>query len=104
MAWVKLGDVSKDVIMETDAYRRTSPQASMEWLTIEERAIMYGEFKGYAEEKGYKPGWAAAKYKDRFGDWPPASVKATPTLECSSQTRMWIDATMRDFWRTKKRK
>lgn len=104
MAWVKLGDVSRDVIMETEAYKRTSPQAAIEYMTIEERAIMYGELKGYAEEKGYKPTWAMAKYKDRFGYWPPASVRATPTLECSDLTRIWIDATMRDFWRTRKRK
>ena len=91
-----------DEPLDTDAHRRLA-QAEIEWMTQEERAIMYGELKGYAEEKGYKPGWAAAKFKDRFGDWPSKEVKATPTLECSSQTRMWIDATMRDFWRMRKR-
>ena len=92
-----------DEPLDTDAHRRLA-QAEIEWMTQEERAIMYGELKGYAEEKGYKPGWAAAKFKDRFGDWPSPAVKATPTMECSIQTRMWIDATMRDWFKTRKRK
>jgi len=97
--WQRLGTI------ETDAHRRLSNvQADLEWLTIEEKAIMFGEFKGYAEEKGYKPTWAVAKYKDRFGEWPTANVKATAPIPCSPATRMWIDATVREFWRMKKRR
>jgi hypothetical protein len=87
-------------IIETDAYRRLSnPQTEIEWLTIEERAVFFGELRAYGTEKGYKSGWASMKYKDRFGDWPPRHVQATPEMECSSETLLWIKATMQDFWR-----
>ena len=85
--------------------RLDNEQANIEYMTIEEQAIFYGELKGYAAEKGtYKPGWPAAKFRARFGDWPSRNVEATPTLDCTAETRAWIDATMRDFWRTQKRK
>jgi hypothetical protein len=101
------GDVSELFTeFETDAHRRLRLQAQgdLEWQTIEERAVFYGELKGFAIEKGYKPGWAAMKYKDRFGYFPERSVEASPAFDCSLATRVWIDTVNRDFWRTQKRK
>lgn len=92
-------------IIETDAYRRLeSEQSRLEWFTAEDRAIFYGELKGYAAEKGYlkSEGWCAHKYKLRFGYWPEQNVKATPTLDCGDETRRWIQAATREFWKEKK--
>jgi hypothetical protein len=101
--WQRLGDVGNAVV--TDARRRLdNAQAEVEFLTIEERAIFFGELKGYGREKSYKPGYAASKFKARFGEWPSREIEATPELECSDATRRWISATMHDFWRSKKRK
>lgn len=30
----------------------------------------FGGLKQYAQDKGYKPGWAANKYRQRYGVWP----------------------------------
>jgi len=42
------------------------PEASSE-----QKAEVYREFLRIAAIKGYKPGWAAYRYKDAFGQWPP---------------------------------
>jgi hypothetical protein len=39
----------------------------------------YAELMGYAELRGYKPGWAANQYKAAAGAWPNAHRDATPT-------------------------
>lgn len=36
----------------------------------EERQSFYSELLGYAEERGFKPGWAFYQYKDKFGVEP----------------------------------
>jgi superfamily II DNA or RNA helicase len=36
-------------------------QTKMNWLA---------QFQSYGRAKGYKPGWAQYKYKDKFGVWP----------------------------------
>jgi superfamily II DNA or RNA helicase len=35
-----------------------------------EKASFYAQALGYAREKGFKDGWAANKYKAKFGVWP----------------------------------
>src|SRR5439155_23738254 len=33
---------------------------------VQARALFYAELRGFAAERGYKPGWAAHKYRERF--------------------------------------
>ena len=40
-----------------------------------------------ATERGYKPGWAAYKYKEKFGAWPPATVAP---ISPSPEVRSWV--------------
>ena len=44
---------------------------------------------GIAMQRGYRPGWAAYKYKERFGVWPrQSSVQPkSPTAETLSWVR-----------------
>lgn len=77
-------------------------QADLEWMSIEEQAIMFGEMKGYAAEKGYQPLWAVLKFRERFGHKPGANVLATPQLDCGPLTRLWIRASMDEGWRREK--
>lgn len=53
----------------------------------------YQELKSIAEERAYKPGWAAAKYKDKFGDWPPRDWNSLPPRQPSAATRRWVKST-----------
>lgn len=50
----------------------------------------YQELKSIAEERAYKPGWAAAKYKDKFGDWPPREWNYLEPLPPTVATRRWV--------------
>jgi DNA repair protein RadD len=47
-------------------------------ITPERKAEWYGELRLYAQTRGFKPGWAAVTYREKFGVWPnkiePAKV------------------------------
>jgi len=53
------------------------------------RRVFYEELIGMGEIKGYKPGWSAYKYKQRFGEWPPkGDYKAVmPSAETKSYVK-----------------
>jgi DNA repair protein RadD len=48
------------------------------------------ELRGVAVERGYKPGWAAHKFKEKFGDWPSRTWNSSPVLKPSEETRRWV--------------
>jgi hypothetical protein len=55
------------------------------------RAEWYSGLAFIAAERGYKPGWVAHQYKNRFGDWPPARpVPREPSIEI----RRWVKSRM----------
>jgi superfamily II DNA or RNA helicase len=55
----------------------------------EERERWHGMLIWIANERDYKPGWVAHKYKEKFGTWPPwgAPQPIAPTDECRSWVR-----------------
>ena len=53
-----------------------------------DKLIFYRQLLYIARERSYKPGWAAHKYKERFGDWP-ATRFADPLLP-DDATRSWV--------------
>jgi len=46
------------------------------------------ELSGIATERGYRPGWAAHKFKEKFGHWPRERTVA-PT-SASAEVRAWV--------------
>jgi superfamily II DNA or RNA helicase len=48
----------------------------------------HGELLYVAHARGYKPGWAAHKYKTRYGHWPPRVLP--PPVEPSPATLRWV--------------
>ena len=74
-----------------------------EW-TERERKQFYCELKAYGIEHGYKPGWCAAKYKDKFGGWPPRSYQGLPPATAVSPTMVqWIRSRAIAWARSKRR-
>jgi DNA repair protein RadD len=55
-----------------------------------ERIEFYQQLKHFAATRNYKSGWAAHKYKEKFGDYPPWAWNELPTLEPSATTLGWI--------------
>ena len=54
-----------------------------------QKAAFYAGLQWQAREKGYKPGWAARQYKERFGVYPNAYKSVRPS-EPDKFTRDWI--------------
>jgi superfamily II DNA or RNA helicase len=49
----------------------------------QQKRAWFGQLLAIAQERGYQRGWAANKYKTKFGSWPNglSEVPVTPTLE-----------------------
>jgi DNA repair protein RadD len=80
-------DTAMGQLVELDAYRKPKPERE---LTVEQRMIFYAELKGMADERGYKPGWPAVNYKERFGKWPQNAWKDIPLRAPSPATLNWV--------------
>ena len=48
-----------------------------ETAEVQDRAVFHAELRGYAAEHGYKVAWAAHKYRERFGEFPPWRQKSS---------------------------
>jgi superfamily II DNA or RNA helicase len=56
------------------------PAARAEWHAM----LIY-----IANERGYKPGWAAVNYKEKFGCWPPYGSNPEP-IPPTPEVRSWV--------------
>ena len=57
--------------------------------SIEEKQSWYSQLLGLAMKRGYKEGWAAHKYRERFGVWPASSMEKTPE-PASLEVSRWV--------------
>ena len=62
---------------------------SDEWT---DKVIFMRQLTAYAIERGYKKGWAAMKYKEKYGVWPndPRVKHVKPAAGVSKEVRAWI--------------
>lgn len=63
----------------------------------------YAELRSMAHERGYKRGWAAFKYKERFGSFPPWNWNSDPVREPSLETRRWVKSRLIAWAKSKRR-
>jgi DNA repair protein RadD len=57
--------------------------------TAEERALWHAMLLAIGIERGYRPGWAAYKYKEKFGAFPPWGSSPQP-IQPSPEVRSWV--------------
>ena len=57
-------------------------------IPLEEKLRFYGQLLWICNEKGYRHGWAAHKYKEKFRVWPPRNM-AEP-IEPDQEVRSWV--------------
>ncbi len=69
--------------------RKTVIADSM-YSTLVQKQQFYSELLLHAHLRGYKPGWAAVTYKDKFGNWPPYELRKDLADEISPTTQSWI--------------
>lgn len=53
----------------------------------------YSSLLGIAAERGYKPGWAARQYKEKFGVWPANQLTYCP-IAPDPEVRSWVKSRM----------
>jgi hypothetical protein len=70
---------------------RTQKQHNTE--TWSQKAAFMAGLKQYAETHGYKPGWSANKYRERYGVWPnDPRVRDVAPAPYDLDTSRWIKA------------
>jgi DNA repair protein RadD len=58
--------------------------------TSEERQEFYQQLRAVAQMRGYKDGWTAHKYKERFGYFPPWDYKNLQPRAPADATLRWV--------------
>jgi DNA repair protein RadD len=51
-------------------------------------AEWHGMLTYIAEGRGYKPGWIAHKFKEKFGHWP--AQRYAPAIEPTREVLSWV--------------
>jgi DNA repair protein RadD len=57
--------------------------------TPEERVRWHAMLIQIGLEHGYRPGWAAHKFKEKFGDFPPWGASPAP-IPPTPEVRSWV--------------
>jgi DNA repair protein RadD len=58
-----------------------------------ERARWHAMLTAIADERGYKPGWTAHKYKEKFGTYPSWGSRPQP-ISPTPEVRSWVRSRM----------
>jgi DNA repair protein RadD len=66
------------------------------------RAQWHGMLTAIARERNYKPGWANANYKEKFGAWPPWGSNPAP-IEPTPEVRSWVRSRIIAYAKAKQR-
>jgi superfamily II DNA or RNA helicase len=72
-------------LARVDRQTRTAPSQS----DPNERMRWHAMFVHIAAERGYSPKWPLAKYKEKFGAWPPYGAKPTP-MQPTPEVLSWV--------------
>lgn len=73
----------------TQVYRRKGESATAALMRLGPD-VCWQQIKWLQEQRGRKEGWAAYRYKDLWGDWPPRSAKHLPAMEPCSLMVSWM--------------
>jgi hypothetical protein len=69
--------------------------------SMAEQQTFFQELKFYAGARGYKAGWAAHKFKEKYGYWP-ARIDHLPPITASLATLNWIRSRQIAFAKSKR--
>ena len=78
--------------------------AEIETVMTSPQRTEYLRLRGVAFQRGFKPGWAAHKYKDRFGEWPdprwdlPNPTRCTPAEFLAAAQKVATDRGWKQGW------
>jgi DNA repair protein RadD len=72
---------------------KLSPYTGMIEGSAGDRVDFYAQLLWIAVERGYKPGWAAHKFKERYGEFPPRGMPPLPKKP-TLKTGDWLRSSM----------
>jgi superfamily II DNA or RNA helicase len=58
--------------------------------TSDEQFAFYRQLMGIAQQRNYKPGWAAQKFKEKFSAFPPWSWNGAQPVQPSPAVSSWV--------------
>lgn len=59
-------------------------------VDVQDQMRFYAELRCLRSRRGYKPGWAPYKFKEKFGVWPPRAWNDHPIAEPRLSTLRWL--------------
>ena len=83
-------DIADGELSQVDHLRNTRPT---EWPRAEQLAF-YRQLRGIGQHRGYKPGWAANQFRERFGRFPPWGWNNMEPLAPSPAVASWVRSRM----------
>jgi len=84
----------------TGGFRKKGDRKKYTYSQVEKERF-YAQLKGYALTKGYNPGWAFHKYKEKFECEPTWAMKSVPAMACGPEVSSWIRHTQIAWARSK---
>jgi superfamily II DNA or RNA helicase len=66
-----------------------------------ERMSFFQQLRAVQQQRGYKAGWAAYKFKDKFGKFPPWKYRDLAPIPPSDETLRWIKSRNIAFFRAR---
>jgi DNA repair protein RadD len=83
---------------ELGAVSRDRNVAAVKFTTAD-KLLFHRQLAAIARERGYKDGWIAHKFRERFGDWPRA--RSVEPLTPDAATRSWVRSRQIAFARSR---
>jgi len=71
--------------------------------TPADREAFLGELKWIGRSRGYKPGWPAVQFKEKYGFWPDAYRDAAPRAP-STATSNWVQSQLIRYAKARQRR
>jgi DNA repair protein RadD len=90
-------EVADGELVEITGRRKRGDTASED-----EQAAFYAQLMGYARAHGYAGGWAAHKFRDKFGVWPN-DYKDVPAVQPTPKVLSWIKSRQIAWAKSKQR-
>jgi superfamily II DNA or RNA helicase len=69
---------------------RTAAKAKKRVYTMDEKERFYASLRAYQQQKGYRDGWSANQYRQKFGVWPNSLRSTAPAKLISPDVMLWI--------------
>jgi hypothetical protein len=62
-----------------------------------EKVALFAQLRYLAQERGWKPGWAAHFYKSLYGSWPERGWEKVPPMRPTDETYRQVDRRQRSY-------